>query len=224
MRLRRIVNRTQRRQARYGGIYGTAVAVLALATTYWIMPEASTGWKKAAFTLLDAHGIEIMVDKRPASALTYPEEVDYLSGGARRALQVFLIMSVAVASILTSISMGWTTRQEYILKNSLYAAGAYSVTAFAILLLSNALPGLRLAIFALLGGALALWVGSTVLQGATGDFPVFGVVSLGGILLVGFLILSVGWALVRVMVPILSISIGGALLGGGAVYIAREYR
>jgi hypothetical protein len=219
------VNRTQKRQVKYGGIYGVGAAILVLVIAYWLTPETGLpSWKTAAFVLLDAHAVEIVVDQKPGTPLFYPGDVDYLSPDARRALQVLSVMSASIASVLTSVSMGWTTRQEYILKNSLYPAGAYSVALFAILLLSNARPGFRLTIFVLVGGMLALWIGSTVLQGATGGFPLIGVVSLGGILLVGLLVLAVGWTLVQIMLPIVGIAVGGALLGGGAVYVAREYR
>lgn len=217
------MRRTQELQIRYGILYGVAAVLVGLIASYWIAPEQPNlpSWKTASFVYLNAHGVSVIADRFPQYMLYTPGEVMILDGSTQRAVRILPIALICLASVLVNIGMGSTTTQEYIAKNSLYAAGGYIAAILALLLISNARPALQTSFLIILIAGAALWIGSQFVGKAVGGIPIFGIASLGTLFIVGIFIIAVGWAFVQVMLPVVVVSAVGSALGGGAVYVAR---
>lgn len=86
---------------------------------------------------------------------------------------------------------------------------------------SMAQPGIALALSIAVIGFGAVYIGSSFVAKAKGGFPVFGVVSLGGIALIGLFVLFVGAALLMSLWPVIVISAVSIVIASALVYIER---
>jgi len=214
------------RQQRIGIVYGLLGFAIGSAVIFWLIGSAgdASRFNRALWLYLSAH----MSTVGPVAADTPARLFDRLGlvhGGARSpAWHVVPVLGSLVAAIGCNLAMGRTKRGDYIAQNSLVAGAGYMIAALGGLVVSNAAPAITTPAFVLAGGFLALAVGSRAVSRATsGGVPIIGITSLGTLVLIGVIIIAIGFVILRVLLPVAMYALVGALGGGTLVYSARNY-
>ncbi|QIB75736.1 hypothetical protein G3I44_16480 [Halogeometricum borinquense] len=118
--------------------------------------------------------------------------------------------------------VNYTTRFRYLIQNSGSLLIGYLTAGFLAFIVSEAQPGVALIVVfgVVLGGA--AYIGGTVTHRLTGDLPVFGVASVGGIVLVGLTIIVGGLTVLRAIGPLVAVSVVGVCFGSVMAWIVRN--
>lgn len=216
-----------KKQLRYGLLWGCVAFITGWGVTFLVVPKGVLGnstehWQASAWFYLSAHFIKVSGLAAIGFEAAF-KEIDLLeSYRGLRYLRGVPFYVLTVASALLQSSMGWTTRSNHIIRNSVYLAGGYSLVLLAVFTVSSARPGASFVIMmlGLVGGGLI--VGVAIVRAVNTAIPVFTFATLGGITLAGIAVLLSGAAILQAILPGLVVAFTGAQIGGGLVWGARN--
>lgn len=216
----------RKRQQRYGAAWGTAAALAGVAVAWWVLPESSPDpgrLKRAVWLFGSAHFVELGPLKVEEVVSAFPR-LGAVYNGSRPALWYAIPgAAAALGSCGINMSMGRTSRRDYILKNSAAILLGYLPMTLLVLLWSRALGAAGEGLMVVAMGFLALFIGASVLGKVYEQAPAIAVTSLSGLVGIGLLVLLGGMLIARVLIPVSAVAAIGSLLGAGVTYTARNY-
>jgi hypothetical protein len=217
----------RQRQYVYGGAWGLFALVVGYGSVLFTLPDelaqwSTETWRVAAWVYLSANSIPI-AGTQVAGLSGFGKQYDLVAGtGVSPTIRAIPVLAVMLAAVLSTISIGYSTRPRHIFENSVVAGIGYFIATSALLFLSNARPGLAiiLGIAAVITGA--FWLGSRLLVGVAGGVPILGITSISGIVGIGLAAMLVIAVAVSTLLPLVGIALGGSLVGAGLVTVARN--
>lgn len=215
------------RQQRYGALWGAIAFGIGVAVAWHFLPE-SVGqspdrFKRAIWLYLSSHYFAVGPIQVENLVSMFPRLGIVETGSRPDIWYVIPILSSALGAIGVNETLGRSSDHERILRNGALMFIGYIPIAVAGIVWSEATPSIGIFVVIVAVAFLALAVGSSVLGETTRGTPVFAVTSLWGLLGIGLLILLGGYVLVRILIPVAVAAAGGAILGSGVTYVARNY-
>jgi hypothetical protein len=176
-------------------------------------------WKATLWVYLGTHFVDLaqtnslgMVTREVSlvSALDLPQYIHLVPA-----------LAVGVASAYTCYRLG-ASRIRHNVENALHVSVGYLAIGLTSILVTGMRPN---ASTVLLIGAFifgALWLGSNLVNTATGGFPIIGITSLGTLVLIGLLVLVGGAAILTAIWGLVVVAVTPAVLAGTAVGASRR--
>lgn len=214
--------RLKKRRLIYGSTIGAGTFIVGVLLVWLTTPvEQVTGlpsWKAAVWVFLEANGVTLETGAGASSfvASSTPEVPRLLIGWA------FPLLLISLGTILTVSGVSGTGRFSYMVENGSTVLYGYLGVGLIALLESGARPALAGFTAIILFVTAATFVGSTVIEKATGGLPFFGVASLGLIIVLGMVIVLVGIAVLSAILPMIILGVSGAVIGIASIWGVRK--
>jgi len=216
--------RIRERQLIYGTIIGAGTFLSGCFLTALFIPDGFLNdvetWRVVAWVYLNAHFVQIVGETFAGITLS---TVDLI--GQTPALRVFRVVPVLLlvsGGLLMIETIGYTSRFTHLIQNSWALLIGYLGTGLIAFVLSDAQPGVSSIIMFGLIAIIALAIGSAFLGAVVRGIPMFGIVSLGGIFLIGLLIILSGIQVLQAIWPFLAVSVSGTALAAVFAWAARN--
>jgi len=218
----------RQQQMKYGFAIGLGVFLCGTVLTHLLLPGSTLSefarWKVTIWTYLSAHFVSISAMRFGGISYAYTE-VDLINAfPALQSLRAVPILLVTLGSVLVVDSVDYTSRFKYILQNSASVLLGYLSAAIVAFVLSGAQRGTAMYLMLVALAAAGLFIGSRVVGGLTGGLPIFGIASLGGIVLIGIFTIFGGLMVIRSIGPLFLVAASGAFAGAVLSWLVRNTR
>jgi len=213
------------RQQRKGAIWGSLAFGAGVAVAWLIVsPESDPSrLKRAIWIYLSSHYVAIGPVKVEAVLNSLPR-LGLVTRGERPELWYAIpVFVTAVAASGTNMALGRTSDPNLMLQNSILILVGYLPVALIAAVWSGAAGAVGWLLVIIAIAFLALVVGSQAVSSSTRGTPILAITSLGGLLGIGLIVLLGGWFVIRLLIPVAVLGLGGAMLGTAVVYAARTY-
>lgn len=216
----------RRDQLRYGLLWGALAFATGLLVTYTLTPANSffeDRWVEASWYFLSANGIPVHYPKTTSDLVIGNFSDIIAETGQLEGLYALPPVLLTLAAVLTCDSLQFTTRSKEVLQNCLGTAAGYIGAALVTIIISGARPAASFIV--LLGGLIGgeLFIGSQVVN-RMADSWVLGIVTLGGLALLGVAVNAGGPSQLDALLPVLVISAGSVLAATTLLLVVRVIR
>lgn len=218
--------RVRQRQIVYGSAFGATTFLVGWAITVFLTPPDVLAelprWKSSLWIYLSAHFVSISGLQLVGIGAAFVE-VDLLSHFPQlQILRVMPIFLTTIGGLLMIEVVNYTTRFHHLIQNAGSLLIGYLSVGFLAFIVSGAQPGVAMLIVSGAILAAGAYIGGTVTQRLTGAVPVFAVISVGGVVLIGLLILLGGTAIVTAIGPMIAVSTLGVTIAAVLAYVSRN--
>lgn len=216
----------RQQQIRYGFAIGLGVFLCGTVLTHLLLPgdvlSDFARWKVAIWTYLSAHFVSISAVRFGGISYAYTE-VDLINTfPVLHSLRTVPILLVTLGSVLVVDAVDYTTQFKYILQNSASVLLGYLSAAITAFVLSGAQRGTIMFLILMSLAAAGLFIGSKVVGGLTGGLPIFGIASLGGVILIGIATIFTGLMFIQSIGPLFLVAASGAFAGAVLSWLVRN--
>lgn len=213
------------RQQRKGAIWGALAFGAGVAVAWWLVNPNSdpSRLKRAIWIYLSSHYVAIGPVKVASVLNSLPRLGIVARGGRSELWHAIPVLITGIAAAGTNIALGRTNDPNLMLQNSALILVGYLPTALIAAVWSGAAGAAGWLLVIIAVAFLALAVGSQAVSRSTKGTPVLAITNLGGLVGIGLIVLLGGWFVIRLLIPIATLSLGGVALGTAVVYVARTY-